>query len=163
MDEDPLELLRRNFQEGNQMVEKTRGVIEAAGGIVWRRSPRGTELTLIFDPIHMGWTLPAGDLNLEESWQDAACRTVYELTGCKVRSGVFAGAISYEISGIPKVVLFWNMGLENPMTEIIPQGTHEISWMTVAEASDNLMRSVERRLVNEVAEVRWPDEIVTDR
>jgi len=62
-------------------------VILAAGGLVWRNSPRGREIALVHRPKYDDWTLPKGKLDPGESWQDGAVREVEEETGFDVRLG----------------------------------------------------------------------------
>src|SRR5262249_58956904 len=51
-------------------------VIRAAGGLVWRESPRGRQIAVVHRPKYDDWTLPKGKLDPGESWQDGAVREV---------------------------------------------------------------------------------------
>ncbi|MFQ5349690.1 MAG: NUDIX domain-containing protein, partial [Thermoanaerobaculia bacterium] len=55
-------------------------VIEAAGGILWRRSAGFAELAVIHRPRHRDWSLPKGKRDRGESWQQTALREVVEET-----------------------------------------------------------------------------------
>ncbi len=138
------------------MEQPERGVIESAGGLVWRRSERGPELAAIFLRRHHNWTLPKGHLEAGETWQEAAVREVREETGCEVSLGSFAGAVAYEVQGVPKVVLFWNMRLEGECHFEPSDEVAEMAWMSIPEALEKLGRESERRLLHDLAEQRWP-------
>src|SRR5215469_13956837 len=84
-------------------------VIQAAGGILLRKSSRGDEVMLVQRKRYDDWTLPKGKLKPGESFADAALREVEEETGCRAELGRYLGALGYEAKGIPKVVLFWQM------------------------------------------------------
>src|SRR5512139_3933174 len=87
-------------------------VILAAGGIVWRDSPRGRQLAVVHRPKYDDWTLPKGKLDPGERWQDGARREVEEETGFRVTLESFAGGCAYLTRRGPKSVLYWNMRLE---------------------------------------------------
>lgn len=122
-------------------------VIQSAGGLLWRESPRGRELLLIHRPKYDDWTLPKGKLEPGESWTQAAIREVWEETGCKTEIKSFAGCICYIYKGIPKIVLFWNMNMIdecqfNPTKEV-----DRIQWEKTEEVFKRLNYSSERELV----------------
>lgn len=127
-----------------------RGVIEAAGGLVWRESPRGRELAVIHRPRYDDWTLPKGWLEEGESWSEAALREVAEETNLKVRLGDFAGCVSYTVDNVPKIVLYWHMELmEAPAYEPNDE-TDVLVWLTAEETQSKLTYAGEQALVNEV-------------
>ncbi|MDQ2694041.1 MAG: NUDIX hydrolase [Pseudomonadota bacterium] len=128
-------------------------VIEAAGGLVWRNSPRGPELAVIHRARHGDWSLPKGKLDRGESWQAAALREVAEETGCAVRLADFVGSVSYLVNGVPKVVLYWNMQLRAPCAfrPVDPTEVDDLRWLTVAEALATLSHDGERRLLGRQA------------
>lgn len=123
-------------------------VIQAAGGLVWRSSPRGRELILIHRTRYgPEWALPKGKLDPGEGWLQAALREVEEETGCRARVERFAGGSVYAVNGAPKVVLYWHM-------EVVEQGpvqdTREVAdlrWVTAEEALALLTHANERALL----------------
>lgn len=139
------------------MSENPQGaVIETAGGLVWRKTPRGAELAVIYRSRTHDWTLPKGHLEAGETWRMAAAREVLEETGCKVRIGSFAGRVRYAVKGAHKIALFWNMLMEGKCQFQPSNEAAELTWMTVDEALHKLKHAGERRLVREVADKKWP-------
>ena len=126
-------------------------VILAAGGLVWRESPRGRKIAVVHRPKYDDWTLPKGKLDPGESWQDGAVREVAEETGFEVRLGDFAGGCTYLARRAPKVVLFWHMEVEGE-PRFAPEDPGEVDgleWLSVAEAQRRLSYTHERRVLAE--------------
>lgn len=123
-------------------------VIQAAGGLVWRNSPRGRELILIHRTRYgPEWALPKGKLDPGEGWIQAALREVEEETGCRASIDRFAGGSVYAVNGTPKVVLYWHMDLleQGPV-----QDTREVAdlrWVSAEEALALLTHANERALL----------------
>ena len=128
-----------------------RGVIEAAGGLVWRDSPRGRELAVIHRPRYDDWTLPKGWLEKGETWAEAAAREVIEETGCRVHPADFAGCVSYTVDGVPKIVLYWHMALVEARPYLPNDETDALAWLTLEEAQAKLSYQGERVLLDQVA------------
>ena len=56
-------------------MDVTATVVEAAGGVVWRRSPAGeVEVLLVHRPRYDDWTVPKGKLGAGEDHSAAALR-----------------------------------------------------------------------------------------
>ncbi|HEY6273144.1 MAG TPA: NUDIX hydrolase [Terriglobales bacterium] len=126
-------------------------VIKAAGGIVLRHTPRGEEVVVVYRKRHQDWALPKGKLRDGESFEEAALREVEEETGCACRLGSYLGGISYAISGVPKVVMFWKMSVlqEKPITD--EDEISEARWMAVPAAVQRLTHAQEKSLLTRVA------------
>ncbi len=122
-------------------------VIEAAGGIVWRKTGDVKKLALVHRPKYDDWTLPKGKLEKGESWQDAALREVEEETNCKVELENFAGSLSYTVQGIPKVVLFWNMKAVKIPPRAADEEVDNVIWVTPEEALEKLDYTSEKILL----------------
>lgn len=129
-----------------------RGVIEAAGGIVWRDGPAGREVAAIYRARYDDWSLPKGWVEKGETWAAAAVREVQEETGCQVELGDFAGCSAYVVNGVPKVVLFWHMRLVGECAYAPNDETDALAWLSPAEAGRRLSYASERKLVALVIE-----------
>ena len=121
-----------------------RGVFEAAGGLLWRNSPRGKEIAVVHRPRYDDFSLPKGWLNEGESWQQAALREVKEETNCVAQLGEFAGCCSYVVRGLPKIVLFWHMHLVEQLPFVPNDETDQLLWLTLDEALDKLSYAGDR-------------------
>ena len=110
-------------------------VVQAAGGVVWRRSPSGdVEVLLVHRPRYDDWTVPKGKLDTGEDHAAAALREVEEETGLRCRLGPGLGSTSYrDRRDRPKQVRYWAMtpatGRFTPTTEV-----DEVRWLAVADA-----------------------------
>lgn len=127
-------------------------VIEAAGGILWRRAGDVAELAVIHRPRHEDWSLPKGKRDPGESWQETALREVLEETGCKAEIERFAHGTIYTVKGRPKVVLFWHMAVVDEGVFELNDEVDHLEWMTPKAALERLDYENERHLLaSEVA------------
>jgi 8-oxo-dGTP pyrophosphatase MutT (NUDIX family) len=110
-------------------------VVEAAGGVVWRRGDDGrVEVLLVHRPKYDDWTLPKGKLDAGERYQDAARREVEEETGVRGALGEELPTTSYtDRHGRPKVVRYWAIEAEGgdfrPNREV-----DEVRWLPAEDA-----------------------------
>ena len=72
------------------------GIIEAAGGLVRRRSAAGVEVLLVHRPGYDDWTLPIGRQEPGESLEECALREVAEETGHTCHLIGFAATLTVE-------------------------------------------------------------------
>ena len=110
-------------------------LVEAAGGVVWRRSPDGVlEILLVHRPRYDDWTVPKGKLDAGETHADAALREVEEETGLRCTLGGELASTSYrDRRGRPKRVRYWAMtpvGGRFTATDEVD----EVRWLPVEEA-----------------------------
>lgn len=124
-------------------------VIQAAGGLLWRQSPRGRELAVIHRARYGDWTLPKGKLQPGERWQDAAIREVREETGYQAELTSFAGSVSYTVRGVPKVVLFWHMATSGDSAFRPSEEVAELHWLASEDALQRLDYPGEKAVVRD--------------
>jgi 8-oxo-dGTP diphosphatase len=122
--------------------------VQAAGGIVLRRSPTGElAVLLVHRPRYDDWTFPKGKVDEGETAEQAARREVREETGLDCAVGRRVGSVRYrDGSGRPKVVIYWEMtahgGSFEPNDEV-----DRIEWLSVDAAVDRLTYENDRELL----------------
>jgi 8-oxo-dGTP diphosphatase len=110
-------------------------IVQAAGGVVWRRSPAGQlEVLLVHRPRYDDWTVPKGKLEPDEDHAGAALREVEEETGLRCTLGPDLGSTFYrDRKDRPKQVRYWAMtpagGAFTPTDEV-----DEIRWVGIDDA-----------------------------
>jgi 8-oxo-dGTP diphosphatase len=123
-------------------------VIEAAGGVVWRRSSKDqVKVLLVHRPAYDDWSFPKGKLDPGETHRRAARREVLEETGLECTLGEELDEVRYrDRKGRPKRVRYWAMevvsGAFEPNDEV-----DEVRWVTRAEAARLLSYEWDARLV----------------
>ena len=122
-------------------------LIQAAGGLLWRRSPSGMEIAIVHRNRYDDWTLPKGKLQEGESWSEAAAREVREETGYDSTPLGFAGAIAYETSKGPKLVRFRHMLAMGEPSDQIDSEVAEVLWFSIEEARTRVQYPLERALL----------------
>lgn len=134
--------------------------IRAAGGLLWRRTPKALEIAVVNRSRYGGdWTLPKGKLKPGESWLEAALREVKEETGHHVRTLSFAGAIAYVTEKGPKIVRFWNMTVSGVgRSNVDVSEVAKVTWLLPTEAMERLSYPLERAMVE-----AWETEIIPAR
>ena len=114
-------------------------VIEAAGGLVCRTTPKGAlKVLVVHRPRYDDWSFPKGKLERGEDHRDAAVREVEEETGlrCRVRREV-AETRYRDRKGRDKRVRYWLM--EPVDGEFRPNGEVDaVRWLTVDDAVEAL-------------------------
>jgi 8-oxo-dGTP diphosphatase len=124
-------------------------LVEAAGGVVWRRWPEGgAEILLVHRPRYDDWTVPKGKLDAGETHVEAALREVEEETGLRCSLGPELPSASYrDRRGRPKRVRYWAMtpvgGRFTPTAEV-----DEVRWLPVPEAKALLSYPRDRELLD---------------
>ncbi len=124
-------------------------IVRAAGGIVWRRGPAGTEIVLVHRPAYDDWSLPKGKLERGEDERTAAIREVDEETGLHVALGEDLGTVAYrDAKDRPKIVRYFEMRAtdDEPL-----RPAHEIDdarWLPLERARDVLTYDHDRRILD---------------
>jgi 8-oxo-dGTP pyrophosphatase MutT (NUDIX family) len=130
-------------------VDVTEEVVEAAGGVVWRRSRAGeVEVLLVHRPRYDDWTVPKGKLGAGEDHAAAALREVEEETGLRCTLGDELPSTSYiDRKGRPKRVRYWAMtpggGDFTPTDEV-----DEVRWVPVDVAASQLSYPRDRAVLD---------------
>ena len=129
-------------------------VVEAAGGVVWRREAGGDlEVLLVHRPRYDDWTVPKGKLDAGEDHADAARREVEEETGLRCELGPELASTSYrDRKGRPKQVRYWAMtpvaGRFTPTDEV-----DEVLWLPVEDAKAVLTYERDRAVLDGLREL----------
>ncbi len=127
----------------------TDAVVQAAGGVVWRRPDGGTvEILLVHRPKYDDWTVPKGKLDPGEDHAQAALREVEEETGLRCALGPELPSTAYrDRRGRAKTVRYWAMtpvaGRFTPTAEV-----DEIRWLAVDDAKGVLTYERDRPVLD---------------
>jgi 8-oxo-dGTP diphosphatase len=115
-------------------------LVRAAGGVVWRRGPKGLEVLLIHRPRYGDWSFPKGKAKGEaESDEETAVREVEEEVGLRLVPGPELESTRYRDSkGRQKVVRYWAMELPDGEDAIAGDGVDEVRWAGLGEAEQQL-------------------------
>ncbi len=120
------------------MGKKSNPVIQAAGGILWKKDGKKNKLVIVHRHKHDDWSLPKGKVDKGENWKQAAKREVLEETGYVGKIKKYAGSISYLLDGTPKVVLFWHMSVKSEKPGKMNGEVDEVRWVTIDQAAEML-------------------------
>ena len=123
-------------------------VIHAAGALLWQGPPERRVIAVVHRNRYDDWTLPKGKLKKDESWEQAALREVKEETGYDARILGFAGSVSYEVNGRPKIVRYWHMIAEGEPVELDDE-VDELVWLPIEEAIERLQYPLEKSLLEQ--------------
>jgi 8-oxo-dGTP diphosphatase len=122
-------------------------VVQAAGGLVVRRTSGQLEIALVHRPVQHDWSFPKGKLEAGETLDIAALREVREETGMTCDLLRFIGHTEYvDRKGRPKAVAYWIMAPEGgfflPNDEV-----DEMRWLSLEKAARLLSYPRDRELV----------------
>jgi 8-oxo-dGTP diphosphatase len=145
--------------EGLGRVEDPGMVVQAAGGVIWRRAPAanpGLEVVLVHRPRYDDWTLPKGKLEPGETHEAAACREVEEEAGVRVLLGTELESTLYlDRSGRHKAVRYWSMTVAAGEVG----GSNEVDsaeWVPLEVARSRLTYPRDRPVLDNAAVVLGP-------
>ncbi|MEU0248720.1 NUDIX hydrolase [Streptomyces sp. NPDC006235] len=131
--------------------------VQAAGCVLWRRSPvtGELELCLVHRPKYDDWSWPKGKLKRGEEPLSGALREVAEETGCRAEPGAELPTQRYRADGRPKQVRYW--AAEAVSCTFTP--TDEVDrllWLTPVAARAHLTQPHDRTLVDALLAVLDP-------
>lgn len=127
------------------------GTVEAAGGVVWRRSGDSLEVLLVHRPRQDDWSFPKGKLNPSESHAEAALREVEEETGMRCTLGPALPSTSYrDRSDRPKIVRYWAMrSVQGRFTA--NREVDQVRWLQTSDAAALLTYDRDRAVLATLA------------
>jgi 8-oxo-dGTP diphosphatase len=131
--------------------------VQAAGCVLWRRSPVGGELEvcLVHRPKYDDWSHPKGKLKRGEDPLAGAVREVEEETGHRAVPGTRLPTVEYEANGRPKQVRYWAAeavsGTFTPSDEV-----DRLVWLPPAAARTLLTQPRDRDLIDALLDVLHP-------
>lgn len=125
--------------------------VEAAGGVIVRRTKKGrVKVLVVHRPNHRDWSFPKGKLDPGETHRQAAVREVKEETGLKCKVLTKVPTTTYCLpSGRSKRVKYWAMtptkGKFHPNKEV-----DRVKWLTPVQAKKKLSYKRDRQLLDSV-------------
>lgn len=124
-------------------------VVRAAGGLVFRRTPRGKlKILVAHRPRYDDWSLPKGKADKGESPEETAIREVLEETGYHCRTVAPLGTNRYRINGGVKEVAWFAM---RPLPDSpgfkVNKEIDKIKWLGRRKAIETLDYDNDRGLV----------------
>jgi 8-oxo-dGTP diphosphatase len=132
-------------------------VVEAAGGVVWRRTAKGViKVLVVHRPAYQDWSLPKGKLEPGERPLDAARREVAEETGLRCEAGPELPETRYvDRKGRRKRVRYWAMqrtgGSFRPSQEV-----DQVRWVALDDLPVVLSHSRELPVVEALRDLLTP-------
>ncbi|MFE9612850.1 NUDIX hydrolase [Streptomyces sp. NPDC006012] len=123
--------------------------VQAAGCVLWRRSPIDgeVEVCLVHRPKYDDWSHPKGKLKRGEEALSGALREVAEETGYAAAPGDELPTLHYLAGGRPKQVRYW--AAEAAAGCFVPnQEVDRILWLAPAAARARLTQPRDRDLVD---------------
>jgi 8-oxo-(d)GTP phosphatase len=133
--------------------------IRAAGGVVGRDRPDGTEVVLVHRPRFDDWSLPKGKLKRGEHALAGAVREVREETGLRGLPGPRLPPAQYQVwsgdSLVEKLVDYWAMTVDHGSPPDFNAGDEvdDIAWLPVDAALTRLTYPHDRRVLRAFAEL----------
>lgn len=129
---------RTSVDAGDDLGDRSRPEVRAAGGIVWRVSDGEIEVALVHRPKYRDWTFPKGKLEPGETDEQAAHREVLEETGLECVLGRELPAVQYrDAKGRMKQVRYWEMTVASG-SFLANDEVDELVWLPLPQAGPRL-------------------------
>ncbi len=127
-------------------------VVKAAGAVLWRRSPAGSEIAVVHRPHYDDWSLPKGKLDPGETSPVAAVRELTEETGYDAVLGRFLTTVEYSVNGSAKTVDYFTA---TPVSgEFTPnEEVDELRWLPMSDARSLLTYEGDRDVCSRAEEL----------
>lgn len=133
----------------------------SAGGVVYRRHNHLIEVALISVGHEVRWQLPKGQVDLDESNENAALREVCEETGLDTEQVALIDKIEYWYVAknrqhwvrYHKFVYFYLLRYQSGHVEDHDHEVNEARWVEIDLAGDMLAFSSEKKVVRQAKEM----------
>ncbi|GIU85517.1 MAG: DNA mismatch repair protein MutT [Acidimicrobiia bacterium] len=133
-------------------------LVRAAGGVVVRHTPGGTEVLVVHRPRYDDWSLPKGKVDPGEDEEDAARREVAEETGWLTEHGREVATVEYtDRHGRPKRVRYWEMTPVRFAGFTPGDEVDEVRWVPIGAAGALLSYDSDRAVLDRYLTLRRGD------
>jgi 8-oxo-(d)GTP phosphatase len=132
------------------MKDASAQLIKAAGGVLCLAAEAGPRFAVVHKSKYDTWGLPKGKLSNSEDWVEAALREVAEETGAIARILGPRTISSYFVEGIPKVVVWYLMGVVDARGLQESDEIDAADWLDEREALNRLTHAAERRVFKDL-------------
>ena len=124
-------------------------LIRAAGGVVFRRTPKGkVRVLVVHRPQYDDWTPPKGKADKGESPEETAIREVLEETGYRCRIVAPLGPTRYRVQGGVKEVHWFGMRpLPDSPGFTKNSEVDQVKWKSPRKLADKLSYDQDRELI----------------
>jgi 8-oxo-(d)GTP phosphatase len=121
-------------------------LVRAAGGVVGRQGPQGTEIVLVHRGRYEDWSLPKGKVDPGEHALVGAVREVWEETGVRGVPRLKLPSTRYltGVPGVEKSVEYWAMRVRATDAFIPNDEVDEVRWVPSADAAGLLTYAHDR-------------------
>ncbi len=124
-------------------------LIRAAGGVVFRKTPKGkVRVLVVHRPQYDDWTPPKGKADKGESPEETAIREVLEETGYRCRIVAPLGPTRYRVQGGVKEVHWFGMRpLPDSPGFTKNSEVDQVKWVSPRKLADKLSYDQDRELI----------------
>lgn len=140
-----------------------KGLVRAAGGIVWRVKDGVREVLVVHRPHYNDWSFPKGKHELNETDLDCALREIFEETGLTVLVGAELPTVEYvDHKGRDKSVAYWAMTVAPGVDDesfVVNDEVDEMRWLDLAEALSVLTYPMDQLLLGELVSIAGKSDI----